>query len=122
MNGTTSADPDPSSARWLGIIYAVYALIGIPANILVLFLTVAKEKVRSVPLNMCIFSLAFADIMVLVSTTSSTFYAINFDDNVCKVGGVGIYVFIIMSMTLPSGLAMCRHAGLSNEQDLRYGI
>ena len=67
-------DPDPGSALWLGIKYVVYAAIGVPADLIVLFLSVANESVRAVLLNVCIYSLAFAHMMILVSFISSTFH------------------------------------------------
>uniref|UniRef100_A0A914XRN7 G-protein coupled receptors family 1 profile domain-containing protein n=1 Tax=Plectus sambesii TaxID=2011161 RepID=A0A914XRN7_9BILA len=115
-NTTVVADPDPGSAMWLGLVWAIYAAIGIPANILVLVLSMTKN-VRVHPINICIISIAFSDMMVLVSCLSSIIWALTNDIRVCKVMGVGIYVFVVMSMTLPSCLALCRHVGLV--QDLQ---
>uniref|UniRef100_A0A914XBN8 G-protein coupled receptors family 1 profile domain-containing protein n=1 Tax=Plectus sambesii TaxID=2011161 RepID=A0A914XBN8_9BILA len=117
-NTSIVADPDPGSAIWLGIVYAVYATIGIPANLLVLVLSMTKN-VRIHPINICIISIAFADMMVLVSCLSSIIWALTNDIRVCKVMGVGIYVFVVMSMTLPSCLSLCRYVGLvRDEQEL----
>uniref|UniRef100_A0A914X122 G-protein coupled receptors family 1 profile domain-containing protein n=1 Tax=Plectus sambesii TaxID=2011161 RepID=A0A914X122_9BILA len=114
-NTSVFADPDPGSAMWLGLLYAVYAAIGIPANLLVLVLSTTKN-VRVHPINICIFSIAFADMMLLVSCLSSTLWALTYDMKTCKVMGVGVYVFILMSMTLPSCLSLCRHVGLVREE------
>jgi hypothetical protein len=121
MNSTITVDADPESARWLGIIYAVYGIIGIPANLLVMLLTIIDENVRAVPINVCIFSIAIGDMMVLVTDLSVTYYGFTFDETICKVAGVGVYTFIIMSMTLPACLAMCRYANVSSQQNLGYG-
>jgi hypothetical protein len=56
--------------------------------------------------------------MLLVSSLSSTLWAMTFDIMVCKVMGIGIYIFIVMSMMLPACLAMCRHAGLCSVHEL----
>jgi hypothetical protein len=53
----SSLDPDPASALWLGVLYAIYAAIGIPLNLLVLYLTVTNESLRAVPISMCVFSI-----------------------------------------------------------------
>uniref|UniRef100_A0A914UJA1 G-protein coupled receptors family 1 profile domain-containing protein n=1 Tax=Plectus sambesii TaxID=2011161 RepID=A0A914UJA1_9BILA len=119
-NSTTSTDqdPDPNSAMWLGIIYAVYGAIGIPINVIVLLLTIKVKSVRAIPLNICIFSMALADMMVLVSFLSSTIWAFSYNVAICKVMGVGVYIFVPMSMLLPGCLAVCRYAGIYNEREL----
>lgn len=122
MNNSDIIDDDPDSAKMLGILYAVYAILGIPTNLLVLILTVAVESVRIVPLNICIFSLAFTDMMVLASFLSSSIYAITFDVMICKVMGVGVYVFIVMSMLMPACLAVCRHASICGEHELHPSL
>uniref|UniRef100_A0A914VYA3 G-protein coupled receptors family 1 profile domain-containing protein n=1 Tax=Plectus sambesii TaxID=2011161 RepID=A0A914VYA3_9BILA len=77
-NNSVVADPDPGSAMWLGILYAFYATIGIPANLLVLVLTMT-QNVRVHPINICIFNIAFAHMMLLVSCLSSTLWALTLD-------------------------------------------
>jgi hypothetical protein len=120
MNTSLSlqAHPDPVSALWLGMLFAVYAAIGIPANLLVLILTVTKKSLRSVPLNMCIFSLSCTDLLMLVSLLSSTVWAFTFDESVCKIGGVSVYIAAITSTTMPSCLAVCRCAIVCRDQNL----
>ncbi len=48
-NNGSFIDPNPESAVLLGIVYAIYAAVGIPGNLLVLILTLAKPTVRAVP-------------------------------------------------------------------------
>uniref|UniRef100_A0A914WIT0 G-protein coupled receptors family 1 profile domain-containing protein n=1 Tax=Plectus sambesii TaxID=2011161 RepID=A0A914WIT0_9BILA len=114
-NTSVFVDPDPGSTMWLGIVWAIYAAIGIPANLLVLVLSMTKN-VRIHPINICIISIAFADMMVLVSCLSSIIWALTYDIRVCKVMGVGIYVFVVMSMTLPSCLSLCRYVGVVRDE------
>uniref|UniRef100_A0A914XHX3 G-protein coupled receptors family 1 profile domain-containing protein n=1 Tax=Plectus sambesii TaxID=2011161 RepID=A0A914XHX3_9BILA len=117
-NVTLSADPDPESAQWLGILYGLYAVIGIPSNLLMLILTITDKNLRTMPMNICIFSITFADMMALVSFLSATLWTATYDVMVCKVMGVGIYIFDVMSLLLPACLAVCRYAAVCWEQDL----
>uniref|UniRef100_A0A914W3P8 G-protein coupled receptors family 1 profile domain-containing protein n=1 Tax=Plectus sambesii TaxID=2011161 RepID=A0A914W3P8_9BILA len=117
-NFTDFPDPDPESAIWLGKLYALYGAIGIPANLIVLLLTLTSEKLRAIPMNICILSITFADLMVLVAFLSSTFWAMSFDPMICKVMGVGIYIFDVMTLLLPACLAVCRYVAICSEQTL----
>uniref|UniRef100_A0A914W647 G-protein coupled receptors family 1 profile domain-containing protein n=1 Tax=Plectus sambesii TaxID=2011161 RepID=A0A914W647_9BILA len=118
LNFNGIPDPDPESAIWLGKLYALYGAIGIPANLIVLLLTLTSEKLRAIPMNICILSITFADLMVLVAFLSSTFWAMSFDPMICKVMGVGIYIFDVMTLLLPACLAVCRYVAICSEQTL----
>src|SRR5689334_7573511 len=104
MNNTTNnlepdfIDPDQESAVWVGIIFGIIIFIGIPSNLLVILLTVTVENIRSVPSNLCLLSIAAADSMTLVSISSAVIYAITFDVSICKIFGVGLYIFVLPSV------------------------
>uniref|UniRef100_A0A914WKU5 G-protein coupled receptors family 1 profile domain-containing protein n=1 Tax=Plectus sambesii TaxID=2011161 RepID=A0A914WKU5_9BILA len=113
-----SLDPDPESALWIGICFSCWGVIGIPANLFIVLATICSESLRSVPLNMFLFSLALGDLMFLVSCQSSLLWAIYFDEVICQVMGVGVYIFVLMSFLVPPNLAVCRYAVVCDDAQI----
>ena len=60
-----TVDPDPDSALFLAIVSSIYAMIGIPANLLIVFATLNDKNLRSKSINLIVLSLALSDIMSL---------------------------------------------------------
>jgi hypothetical protein len=105
-----SADPDPESAFFLGITYSIYALIGIPPNLFVVIATLASESLRKLDINIFVLTLALGDALYLLSATSSMFWSLTYDIRVCKIGGIGFYNFVTLSVITPPCLAISRYA------------
>ena len=105
-----SADPDPNSALFLGVVYAIYGLFGIPANLFVVVATLTSDTLRSVNMNIFVLSLALGDLLYLIFSYSSLLWALTFDIRVCKIGGVGFYTFVMLSVITPPCLAISRYA------------
>jgi hypothetical protein len=108
QNFTT--DPDPESARILGVVLSIYAVIGIPANLFVVFATLNNKNLRSKSINLIVLSLALSDIMCLLFDSYPVLlYSLTFDVRVCKFGGFGWYAFNVLSAITPAFLAICRY-------------
>jgi hypothetical protein len=121
MMRNQSTDPDPESALFLGIIFSIYAFVGIPANFFVAFATLMNDNLRSKSINFFVLSLSLSDMMSLFfGACSQMLWALTFDIRVCKVGGVPFYSFAILSAITPPFLAISRYVYISNKIDTKF--
>jgi hypothetical protein len=122
VSNQQQTDPDPKSALALGIWYSIVALIGTPMNLFLIITTLAFKSIRSIPLNSFVFSLALSDMLYLLSTVSQLFWGLYFDIRICKIAGVCIYMFALLSFMIPPCLAMCRYAVICSNQQMAANL
>ena len=110
MSNTTANDLEDFPVLFLGLWSALAAVIGIPANFLVIFLTFSKAEILKLPLNLLAVSIAVADTFFLVCSVSNLHFWLYRNESICRVGGFGTYIFGIINIVMTPCLSCSRYA------------
>uniref|UniRef100_A0A914UZL0 G-protein coupled receptors family 1 profile domain-containing protein n=1 Tax=Plectus sambesii TaxID=2011161 RepID=A0A914UZL0_9BILA len=119
LNFSTTSDPDPTSARALGIWFTVIAIIGIPMNLYLVVGSLITKSVRSNPANYFLINLALADTVSLLSCAFHLYYGLFFDELICKICGIGLYMSGFASVMLPPFIAISRYVVIVDQRSSR---
>uniref|UniRef100_A0A914XKR2 G-protein coupled receptors family 1 profile domain-containing protein n=1 Tax=Plectus sambesii TaxID=2011161 RepID=A0A914XKR2_9BILA len=109
ISATLNIEPDSVSAIVLGIWYLIQAIIGVPANLLLIWLWYVKAELRNVPSNIFIVNGALADAAYLLSSgVFNLHWGLANQLGVCKIGGFLTYFLALYGFSIPPFLAINR--------------